>query len=505
MKIYDFLKRNYLILLSLCVAYFILAGAISKETTPDEGLFEAFGFSITQGKTLYTDLFDHKPPGVFGINAAILNLFGKSETGIGIGVCLFGLLHVFLIFRIIELLTKNKNWAFLTAILFSLVQFRYALFGSGNFTETYAAASVSAAVCFFILFYQTKKNWYLFLSGLFFGCAPWIKEPFTVAVFPYAVFLFYYSIRYKNIKSILSFGLGYAIVSLVSVLFLFKAGIFDGYLETLEYNNAYRKFVKTMNYLIMSLKNTKMWHFNHFGLGVVLPSIFLISMAFGSLLKKDRLVWRLLVGQLILEIIVISIIQNDFAHYWLQLLPTATVVFVLGLFWASELLTRFSFLNKFKTYSFAALALLIGLYFYWNKEDIKFNYSLKKTFQSAIVKTVVEDTARDTKSNPKLLVISKYLGPYYIKTKCVVPVKHGVPYGFHWIDLPKMPGIKRYQMDSAILDQHPPKYLISNETVAEIFAHTGFMPWILSHYDIVQEEQHPDGYALFLWKLKIKK
>lgn len=486
----------------MCVTYFILAGAICKETTPDEGLFEAFGFSITQGKVLYKDLFDHKPPGVFGINAAILTLFGKSETGIGIGVSLIGLLHVILLFKIIELLTKNKTWAFLGSILFSAVQFRYTVFGSGNFTETYAAASVSAAVCFFILFYQTKKNWYLFLSGLFFGCAPWIKEPFTVAVFPYAAFMLYYSIKNKNIKSLILFCFGYGIVSLTSVLFLYYAGIFDGYLETLEYNNAYRKFVKTMNYLILSLKNTKMWHFNHLGLGVLMPGILLISAIIASLFKKDRLVWRLLIAQLMFEIVVISIIQNDFAHYWLQLLPTATILLVLGLFWFTELLTQFSFLSRFKTYSFSALALLIGFYFYWNKEDIKFNYTLKKTFQSAIVKTVVDDSAQDTKTNPKLLVISKYLGPYYLKTKSVVPVKHGVPYGFHWIDLPKMPGIRRYQMDSAILDQHPPKYLISNETVAEIFAHTGFMPWILKHYEIVQEEKHPDGYALFLWKLK---
>ncbi len=137
-----------LLLLILLVAEVLLPNSPLWREIParDSGMFLYMGQQILAGKLPYRDLWDHKPPVVYYLNALALGLAGGSSWGVW-------LLEFAAIGLLVALLWSlmYQPWGMLPAflsLLMGVIGLSLALEG-GNFTEEYALPLQAAALYLF--------------------------------------------------------------------------------------------------------------------------------------------------------------------------------------------------------------------------------------------------------------------------------------------------------------------------------------------------------------------
>ena len=181
----------------------------------DEGIYQVIGHSLNNGKLLYAEIFDNKPPLLYWLYA-ILN---SDQFTIRLASLIFGVLSIAIFFLLSKKLFENtkSNVHFLTTFIFA------ALFGlpmlEGNIANAENFMILPILVCAFFIVNRKKY----FLAGSLLGIASLFK---IVAIFDFAAFfIFYFIMNFnsfkKNIKLpmiIVGFFLPILIVALFFVL-----------------------------------------------------------------------------------------------------------------------------------------------------------------------------------------------------------------------------------------------------------------------------------------------
>ncbi len=104
----------------------------------DSGIFAYFGAELTHGATPYKDVFDHKPPVIFLVNALAFVLFGPSRWAIW-WISLLNMIAVSAaFFALARRVTEQRGMAWLGTIFLILIARHPALIHDGNFTEPFA-------------------------------------------------------------------------------------------------------------------------------------------------------------------------------------------------------------------------------------------------------------------------------------------------------------------------------------------------------------------------------
>ncbi|OQB85689.1 MAG: hypothetical protein BWX85_00709 [Chloroflexi bacterium ADurb.Bin120] len=184
----------------------------------DSGIYLYLGQELLEGKTIYSEVWEHKPPFIFYVNALGLLLGGGSGWGVwGIEV-LFLFTTVLLSF--LTLRHKIKPIASLLLIIATyMASYQYM---SGNFTEEYALV-LQAAILFIFLSQHFKshelRNYFIIgtLSGIAFN----IKQTYidvTIAIGLLLIIEMIVDKKWANIKSMASIGVGFLIPNLITVL-----------------------------------------------------------------------------------------------------------------------------------------------------------------------------------------------------------------------------------------------------------------------------------------------
>lgn len=142
---------------TLCLHYsFLIIAALlcllfaSRNTSPlypglvsdDAAIFLLIGRGMTRGYRLYADLFDHKGPILFFIQA-LASLSLPSKTGVFLLHALFCILSLILLYHIARLLVSPAK-AFVCSLL-SLIMYLMT-FESGNLTEDYCLPFILLAI-----------------------------------------------------------------------------------------------------------------------------------------------------------------------------------------------------------------------------------------------------------------------------------------------------------------------------------------------------------------------
>ncbi len=142
-------------------------------------MFMMFGKGITEGKVPYRDLFDHKGPILFFIEALGWKIGGR--TGVWIIECLLTCLSVYMIIEIAELLNSKP---FLPVLGTALVYLTY--FGRGNACENYCVPLVYLCVYLVIRYIQSGSIhhpiWFAFIYGACFSVIALIKVNNATAI-----------------------------------------------------------------------------------------------------------------------------------------------------------------------------------------------------------------------------------------------------------------------------------------------------------------------------------
>lgn len=131
----------------------------------DVGVFAYIGERIATGAVPYRDVWDHKTPLIYFLNAALFNVFGASFTVIAIFEIVWLTFTAYALYKLARVLMGELPACFATGIFAIYVGSTY-LSGSFGMTETYALLPTTLAVYFCFNAYVQKRVSCMLLSGI---------------------------------------------------------------------------------------------------------------------------------------------------------------------------------------------------------------------------------------------------------------------------------------------------------------------------------------------------
>ncbi|EJT6665555.1 hypothetical protein GNF53_06470 [Clostridium perfringens] len=238
-------------IIAIIVLSAVFNAIVSTTTSPiisnigaDSGIFLTIGKSVAEGHSLYVDIFDHKGPVLFFLNA-IPQIFIKGPLGVWIVQTVFLIITVILLIKICELLMENK-----IKYLIPLIYFIYILFTfeGGNLSEEYSNLFCIIGLYIFVKYYVNKfefKDKYPLILGMCFMAVALIRvnnAALLVSVVLTVLCILLYRKDYKNIwKSIRNFIIGNLVVFIpISTYFLTRNSFYDFMYATFLYNFKYK-------------------------------------------------------------------------------------------------------------------------------------------------------------------------------------------------------------------------------------------------------------------------
>ena len=118
----------------------------------DYSIFAYIGQQILRGKMPYTELWDHKPPVIFYLNALGLKLAGGSLLGIWLLEIILFFFGNLIFFRVLK--RKFPVWISLSVLFFGMLHY-VRVFDFGNYTEEF---SLFFALCTLGLFFGRETQ-----------------------------------------------------------------------------------------------------------------------------------------------------------------------------------------------------------------------------------------------------------------------------------------------------------------------------------------------------------
>lgn len=306
----------------------------------DEGLYAYAGWRILKGLVMYKDLFDHKPPGIYYLNALIFYLTSPDAINmyVAASICVaFTAVGIYLIAKRIW----NQNVGLLAGILFGILASSPYVQGNGVNTEVFM--NVPLVWSFYLLIgvmdrptskpvSYNRLSAIFFVAGLLVGTATVFKQV-AFAFVPVALLALFYSYRMSRLgfryagKPVLLLLAGIALPWVAAFLyFLAKDAVSDFVfwqfkypLYYLRYNQARGTTQAIVQRIFRVLLGTLFfWAWSC--IGVV-----------AAVISRDRRQW-LLWGYLLVSIIGVCAGSLFFMHYFLQAVPPLAILSAGGLF-----------------------------------------------------------------------------------------------------------------------------------------------------------------------------
>ncbi len=227
---------SYLLLAIIMIfTIFIRVRLLDVPLERDEGEYAYTARLLLDGIPPYTKSYDLKMPGLHAIYAVFLTLFGNSVTGIHLGLMLFNIATIVLVFFLGRKLFDPKVGAIASAS-FAIMSLSKSVFGFTTNAEPLLLLPVVAGLLMLLYAIESKALKRFFLSGLLFGTAFIIKQPALFFIAFSGLYLLYEYFRkgephsVKSVSPILYFVLGSVIpFSLLSFVFIIT-GLFNEFI-----------------------------------------------------------------------------------------------------------------------------------------------------------------------------------------------------------------------------------------------------------------------------------
>lgn len=324
--------------LSILYSCYILALLLlSSFTSPlyphyygyDSALFSLLGKGILQGKLLYADLFDHKGPLIFFINA-LGHLLG-GYAGIFTLQIFFGLISLTFLYYSAKMLefSQKTTLEYTLYFVFTYIVFFYT-FEHGNLTEEYSQPFICAALYLFIKYAAncagsqdscSHPPIYAFFYGIILAVLAFLRlnNAISVCAGIFTIFLFLlYKKKYRNLMH--NIIAGFAGLSMVSIPICFYF-----WNRSALYDMIYATFLYNFNIIGDSGRQNFFDHIFKFSL-LYLPLaicciLFLLHIREK---RKPHFLDVLLCGILLFNILVFCL-ANRFPHYFAIFVPVYSV------------------------------------------------------------------------------------------------------------------------------------------------------------------------------------
>lgn len=308
-------SKSFWFLFFTALAFFILRfpSLFEPYWYGDEGIYQVLGEAINNGRVLYLEIWDNKPPLLYWL----YGIFSSDQFTVRLISLIFGILIVFVFYLLCRKIFRNERISFISTALLAV------LFGSPLFEGNIANAENFMLLPILgsaLLVFNLSS---LFLAGILLGIAFLFK---IVAIFDFAafflfLFLLFMKIKKINRKNILSaikkeafFALGFSLPILVTALFFFLSGAFSPFfkatfLANVGYVDYANRLIIPQGFLILKLIILSIFCFTIFRKREKMsPSLIFILLWFGFSLFNA------------------FFSQRPYTHYLLVLLPSLSLL-----------------------------------------------------------------------------------------------------------------------------------------------------------------------------------
>lgn len=319
-KSYIFL---FIIIFTLCLI--ILKSSPLYKGLPeiDSSVFQVMGKGLMENKVIYKDLFDHKGPIVYIINALALLISNKFGLFV-VEVILFyiGTIFVYKTARIV----LSEKMSIVICLLYIVISFRY--FDGGNYTEEYAITFMNIALYYIIkILYQKQdsKKIYWIIIGATFTVNVLIKPTYISIWIAFGLVQLISSIKDKKVKELIKniryILIGILVISIPIIIYLIINNDINNFIDAyIDINMKYSN-----SSILRRIKNfkvlTQYYEYNIYLIITVISNIIILFNK-NSINKRTKSFITLFI---IFSIILTIWAPNAFMHYLIQLAPCVII------------------------------------------------------------------------------------------------------------------------------------------------------------------------------------
>lgn len=325
MRIYEWMMRNKKIILTLSIV--VIIGILHtiflfKPVSRDAGAFLTIASGVLKGNLPYVDYFDHKPPGVYYLLASFLAL-KNSIYAAKLGTMLFNMATAVVLFFIGKKLW-NKEVGILSAIFYLTGLLVYE--GYYILTEPFLAFFSSLAILCFVEHYYTKKCPYLFLSGIMIGISMLFKQTGILTLL--GIFFFYLLEIIKSKRIVLHIKDG----AMLSMGFLLPIVLTSFYFYSVNALNDLIYCVFSVNLHSYGTNSIVAFLYYNYNDLFYFPLIWILSISgvviavvqhfktYNKNQNKETFISIMLIFS------AIPIVIRQYPHYYIQILPFASLL-----------------------------------------------------------------------------------------------------------------------------------------------------------------------------------
>ena len=329
----------------LPVVFVVLCVAVLAPNLPrfadvpahDSGIFLYFGSQILTGKLPYRDLWDHKPPLIFYIDALGLWLGRGSRLGVWFLELAALVTAAWLAFSCLK--RYFGSWPAGIAVAGTVLNLVYLLEG-GNLTEEFALPLQFAALALFTGGEKGERPWKSLLVGVTAGAAFLLKQTLVGIWIAIAGVILLESVARRDwrgaARRLLSIGAGAgAVCAGVAVFFALQHTLYDFWDIAFRYNFIYSEAGAAERLLALKeILLALLTRSPYFLIGLAAWAVGTVYL----ILHSQRYTWGpsaaepffmllwIAVLDVPIEILMISTSTKNYAHYFMVLLPAFSIL-----------------------------------------------------------------------------------------------------------------------------------------------------------------------------------
>ena len=393
--------------------FIILCGVLCAllPTTPmnmpsigrDEGVFLYIGWRILNGELPYRDVWDHKPPIIFYINALGLAIANNSRWGVWLIEFVFLFFASFLAFHIIR--KAFGSYPAVISLLLFLLTLVFVI-GDGNLSEEYALPLQFAALW---LVYDidkpdfSKKQY--FLIGLTGAVAFFLKQTTIGIWIAILIYITYRRLSSHQVKrwlyELLIIFIGCFVIGASILIFFSIQGAFPQFLSAaFTYNFNYSKALHGIGNRLSPIIDSinllmKIGLLQFSMIGYLIAVIFILNKK--NIVKNQKTILAIGIIALPIEFILLSTSGRTYSQYYTSILPILTL-FAGFLFWLFiSSLSQWG-INKIGNFIFVIGVFLIilwsGFSDYYNQiRDFKYSGNASSSNNAIVINYLKQSTS----------------------------------------------------------------------------------------------------------------
>ncbi len=356
-------KIAWICLGALCVLILIIRSNFKDlPFERDEGTYSYMGHALLQGKSPYIDFYDMKFPFLFYSYACMVGLFGFTLNGLHAGFMLLNIGSTILSYSLSKRLFGTYQAGLMGATCFALLSLNPFLSGFTIQSEHLVVFFTFVGIHFlYDALDEETTRWKFLLAGITMALAFMIK---TNAVFIAVAGGLALAIEFffkKDYKNLFVNGLYYVLGGAASVAFFLVLSSMQGSWEAtrfwvFDYANAYVGQIPWEEGMKLFWAMWAGISANYYAVFVypALAGIGLIWLCSFSLARKIGLVTLFFAS-----ILTIKPGLRFFGHYWLQILPLASIFFTGTWVGLQKLIENKTGFGRFAVYATTSLCVLL--------------------------------------------------------------------------------------------------------------------------------------------------